>query len=116
MAELKNISLPPVQLSTNKATRFLTVKQGDNEISLSREAINNLKKLRNGGFETNMFSSQMLKNKFSMDAEENVTVTCNEDTIVLRKTKRYDDVQRVLDYTEKHKRYLAWERDFKRRR
>jgi len=116
MAELKNISLAPVQLSTSKLTKFLTVKQGDNQVDLSREAINNLRKLRNGGFDTNAFSSQMLKNKFSMDTDDNVTVTCNEDTVILRKTKRYDDVQRILDYTEKHKRFIAWERDFKRRR
>ena len=47
MAELKNISLAPVQLSTSKLTKFLTVKQGDNQVDLSREAINNLIKLRN---------------------------------------------------------------------
>lgn len=118
MAELKDISLPPVGISTSKTTKFLTIKQGENEISLSRDAINNLRMLREGKFENsyNMFSRPMLKTKFSMDENQNITATCDNDTVVLRKTKRYDDVKRILEYTDKHKKNIAWEREFRRRR
>ena len=50
MSNLSNLNFNPVQLSIEQGTRLLVIKQGDNEVKLTREDINGLKKLREGGF------------------------------------------------------------------
>lgn len=46
MADLKVTELKPVQLSIEPKTRLLVVKQGENEVKISRDSVVNMKKLQ----------------------------------------------------------------------
>ena len=120
MAELKKIELNPVQLSIEPKTRLLVIKQGDNEVKLTRDGVIGLKKLREGKFESGVYTSTLLpRNRFTVAENGTITVVCKDDwednTVVIANHKKLDDLQRINEFVDKNKARIAWERDFKSR-
>lgn len=120
MAELKKIELNPVQLSIEPQTRLLVLKQGTNEVKLTRDSIIGMKKLRNGGFESNVYTSNLLpRNRFTVAENGTITIVCKDDyednVVVLVNHRKLDDLQRVNEFVDKHRARIAWEREFKGR-
>lgn len=121
MAELKKIKLNPVQLTIEPKTHLLILKQGNSEVKITRDSVINMRKLRNGVFEDNCFTSQITpRNKFTMSENGTITIVCKDDimtdAVIITKHRKLDDLERVENYVEHHKPYIAWERDFKRKR
>lgn len=120
MAELKKIELNPVQLSIEPTTRLLVVKQGDNEIKLTRDSVIGMKKLREGKFEGDVYTSSLLpRNRFKMAENGSITITCKDDyednVVFIANHKKLDDYQRIQDFVDKNRARIAWDREFKRR-
>lgn len=118
MAELKKVSLDPVRLSIEPKTKLLVIEQDGNEIKVTRNQVNNLRKLREGSFDGNVFTSTIIpRNRFQMDANGSIVATCineyNNDTVTIKRHRKVDDLQRIFDYVEKNKGRIAWDRDFK---
>ena len=120
MAELKKIELSPVQLSIEPKTRLLVIKQGDNEVKLTRDSVIGLKKLREGKFESGVYTSTLLpRNRCTVAENGSITIVCKDEfednVVLLANHKKLDDYQRVQDYVDKNKGRIAWERDFRGR-
>ena len=120
MAEMKKVELDPVRLSIEPKTRLLVVEQDGNEIKLTRNQVNNLRKLREGAFEDNVFTSTIIpRNRFQMDANGGIVASClneiSNDNVTIKRHRKKDDLQRIFDYVEKNKGRIAWDRDFKGR-
>lgn len=117
MANIRKLN--PVQLSIEPKTKLLVLRQNDNEVKLTRNDVNDMKKLRKGLFDLNSFCSSLIPRKrFSMDENGSITISCKDtwedNTVTLTNHKKLDDLQRVIDFVEGNKPYIAWERDFGR--
>lgn len=113
--------LNPVQLSIEPKTKLLVLKQDGNEVKLTRDDVNDMKRLRKGLFDLNAFCSSLIPRKrFSMDENGSITISCKDtwedNTVTLTNHKKLDDLQRVIDFVEGNKPYIAWEREFGKRR
>lgn len=118
--QLKKVMLEPVQISIEPISRMLLIKQGENEIRLTRDQVNNMTRLRNHEYESDVFTSTITpRNKFQLADNGNIIATCkndySDDTIVIQNTKRYDDLQRIINYVDRNKPRIAWARDFRRK-
>ena len=117
---LKKVMLEPVQLSIEPQTRLLLVQQGDNTIRMTRDQVNNLKRLRENEFEDNVFTSTIKPtNRFQKNDAGSIIASCvndyGDDTVVIQNTKRYDDLARITAFVDQNKARIAWSRDFRRR-
>ena len=120
MEKLKTIDLNPVQLSIEPKTRLLVVKQGDNMVKITRDSVINMKKLREGGFESNVFTSTLSpRNRFTMAENGSITIVCKDDyednIVLIANHKKLDDLKRIQDFVDKNRARIAWEREFKGR-
>jgi hypothetical protein len=129
MSNLSNLNLNPVQLSIEQGTRLLLVKQGDNVVKLTREDINGLQKLHDGGFnEIGPKGEKLLggyitklvpKSRCTVDENGSITITCKdewEDNVVfIANHKKLDDLARIQQFVDKNKGRIAWAREFKGR-
>ena len=120
MANLEVIGLKPVQLSIEPQTRLLVLKQGDNEVKITRDHVIKMKKLREGTLPNGCFTSILLpRNRFTMAENGTITVVCKDDyednTVVIANHKKLDDLQRINDFVDKNKAKIAWDRDFRGR-
>ena len=112
--------LNPVQLSIEANTRLLLVKQGDNVVKLTRDDVNGLKKLREGGFESNVYTTQIVpKSRCQVSENGFISIACKDEyesnVVVIANHKKLDDLQRILDYVDKNKGKIAWVREFRGR-
>ena len=117
---MKTIELSPVQLSIEPKTRFLVLKQGTNEVKITRDHVIKMKKLREGTLPNECFTSTLTPhNRFTMDDKGNITITCKDDwennSVVVANHKKLDDLARIDEFVNKNKPYIAWEREFKGR-
>lgn len=117
---LKKVMLEPVQLSIEPQTRLLLVQQGDNTIRMTRDQVNNLKRLRENEFEDNVFTSTLKPiNRFHKNDAGSIIASCvndyGDDTVVIQNTKRYDDLARITAFVDQNRTRIAWSRDFRRR-
>ena len=120
MKELRKVDLNPVQLSIEPKTRLIVVKQGDNEVKISRDSVINMKRLREGQFETNAFISSLVpRNRFTVAENGTITIVCKDDwsdnTVVIANHRKLDDLQRIQEFVDKNKGRIAWEREFRGR-
>lgn len=120
MANLKNIDLNPVQLSIEPKTRLLVIKQGSNEVKITRDHVIKMKKLREGTLPNDCFTSTLLpRNRFTKAENGTITVVCKDDwgdnIVVIANHKKLDDLKRIQDFVDKNKTRIAWEREFKGR-
>ena len=120
MAQLRKIDLNPVQLSIEPQTRLLVIKQGTNEVKITRDNVINMKKLREGKIEANAFTSTLTpRNRFSMAENGSILIVCKDEwednTVLIANHKKLDDLQRIQDFVDKNRTRIAWEREFKRR-
>lgn len=120
MEELKKIELDPIKLSIEPQTRLLVIKQGKNEVKLTRDAVLGMKRLREGKIESGVYTSTLVpRNRFTASENGSVSIICKDDwednVVVLKKHKKFDDYQRVLDYVDNNKTRIAWDREFKGR-
>ena len=123
------LSLKPVQLSIEPQTRLLSIKQGDNEVKLTREDINGLQKLRNGDFnEIGPKGEKLLggyitklvpKSRCTVDENGSITIICKDEwennVVVIANHKKLDDLARIQQYVNKNKSRIAWAKEFKGR-
>ncbi len=120
MANLKTIDLHPVQLSIEPQTRLLIVKQGENEVKITRDHVVKMKKLRDGSLPNGCFTSTLLpRNRFTMAENGTITIECKDDwgdnSVTIANHKKLDDLKRIEDFVNKNKARIAWEREFKGR-
>jgi hypothetical protein len=120
MEELKKVTLDPVQLSIEPQTKFLVLKQGKNEVKITRDNVINMKKLREGKIEANAFCSTLTpRNRFTVAENGTITIVCKDDwsdnVVVIANHRKLDDLQRIQDFVDKNKGRIAWEREFKGR-
>jgi len=124
MSEIK--LLQPVQLSIEPQTRLLLVKQGENVIKLTRDSVSKLDKLRKGGLKDvggktlKMFTTKLVPLNRCVLAENGyISITCSDDyesnSVVIANHKKLDDLQRILDFVDKNKARIAWDKDFRGR-
>lgn len=118
MSDFKN--LHPVQLSIEKPSRLLLVKQGDNVVKLTRDSVIAMKKLREGFYKDGIYTSQLIpRNRFTVTENGNIVITCKDEfessVVSIANHKKLDDLQRILDFVEKNKTKIAWEREFRGR-
>lgn len=118
MEKLMKVTLDPVQLSIEPQTKFLVLKQGKNEVKITRDHVINMKKLREGKIEANAFCSTLTpRNRFTVAENGNITIVCKddyEDNIVIL-TNKFHDLKRIEDFVDKNRARIAWEREFKGR-
>lgn len=120
MANLKSIDLKPVQLSIEPKTRLLIVKQGDNEVKITRDHVIKMKKLREGTLPNDCFTSTLLpRNRFKIGENGTITISCKDDwgesVVTVVNHKKLDDLERIQEFVDKNKTKIAWEREFKGR-
>jgi hypothetical protein len=118
MENLKKVTLDPVQLSIEPQTRLLVLKQGKNEVKITRDHVVNMKKLREGKIEATAFCSTLTpRNRFTVAENGNITIVCKddyEDNVVLL-TNKFHDLKRIEEFVDKNRGRIAWEREFKGR-
>lgn len=118
MEKLMKVTLDPVQLSIEPQTKFLVLKQGKNEVKITRDHVINMKKLREGKIEANAFCSTLTpRNRFTVAENGNITIVCKddyEDNIVIL-TNKFHDLKRIEEFVDKNRARIAWEREFKGR-
>ena len=118
MEELKKVTLDPVQLSIEPQTRLLVLKQGENEVKITRDHVINIKKLREGKIEANAFCSTLTpRTRFTVANNGYVTIVCKddyEDNVVIL-TNKLHDFKRIEEFVDKNRGRIAWEREFKGR-
>ena len=112
MANLKTIELNPVQL--------LVVKQGDNEVKITRDHVIKMKKLREGTLPNDCFTSLLLpRNRFTVAENGTITIVCKDEwsdnVVVIANHKKLDDLERIQQFVDKNKARIAWEKEFKGR-
>ena len=120
MANLRTIDLIPVQLSIEPKTRLLVLKQGDNEVKITRDHVIKMKKLREGTLPNDCFTSLLVpRNRFTVSENGTITIICKDDwennVVTVVNHKKLDDLQRIQDFVDKNKARIAWEREFKGR-
>lgn len=118
MANLKTVDLKPVQLSIEPSTRLLVVKQGDNEVKITRDHVIKMRKLREGTLPNGCFTSTLLpRSRFTLTEDGTITIVCKDDwcdnVVAIANHKKLDDLQRIQDFVDKNKARIAWEREFK---
>lgn len=118
--------LQPVQLSIEPQTRLLLVKQGENVVKLTRDCVCKLEKLRKGelkdmgGRTLNSYTTPLVPRNRCVLAENGyISITCNDEyesnSVVIANHKKLDDLQRILDFVNKNKARIAWDKDFRGR-
>ena len=117
MANLKTIELNPVQLSIEPKTRLLVVKQGDNEVKITRDHVIKMKKLREGTLPNDCFTSLLLpRNRFTVAENGTITIVCKDEwsdnVVVIANHKKLDDLERIQQFVDKNKARIAWEKEF----
>ncbi len=120
MEELKKVTLGPVQLTIEPKTKLLVLKQGNNEVKITRDSVINMKKLKEGKFESNAFSSTITpRNRFSIAQNGTITIVCKDEwednVVIVTKHRKLDDLQRIQEFVDRNKTQIAWEREFKGR-
>ena len=120
MNELKKTELRPVQLSIEPQTRLLVVKQGDNEVKITRDSVNAMKRLRKGEIQSGVYTSSLTpRNKFTVSENGFISIVCKDNwesnVVIIANHKKLDDLQRIEDFVNKNKARIAWERDFRGR-
>ena len=120
MEQLKKIELEPVRLSIEPQTRLLVIKQGNNEVKFTRDAVIGMKKLKEGQIENGVYTSTLIpRNRVTASENGQISIVCKDEwednIVVLKKKGKIDDYQRVVDYVDKNKASIAWDRDFRGR-
>ena len=120
MEELKQIELSPINLSIEPKTRLLIIKQGKNEVKLTRDSVLDMKRLVEGKINGKVYTSTIVpRNRFTASENGSITIVCKDDwednVVVITKHKKIDDYQRIIDYVDKNKARIAWDREFKGR-
>ena len=113
---LKQIQLEQIQLGIHPTTKMLTIKQGDNVISMTRDQVIGLKKLKEGNFETNIYTSKLTpRNSFKLTPQGTILATCNdqyhEATVLINRL----GYKGILNYVESKKAIISWDKDLKRK-
>jgi len=114
------VELSPVQLEIEPKTRLLLIKQGGNEVKLGRESVMAMRKLREGKYESGVYTSSLVpRNRFTVAENGTITITCKDEwsdnVVTIANHKKLDDLERIQDYVNKNKTRIAWEKEFKGR-
>ncbi len=119
MGQLKKVELNPVTISIEPKTRLLLIKQGDNEVKLTRDAVIGMKKLHDGENPNGVYTSPLIpRNRFTVAPDGAISIVCQDDwesnvVLLKRHHKKCDDYQRVLNFVDSHKAGIAWAKEFK---
>ena len=118
--KLKKVEIDPVTLSIEPQTRLLLVKQGTNEVKLTRDAVIGLKKLKEGKIESGVFTTSLVpNNRLTVNNEGNITIICKDDwednAVILKKHHKVDDYDRLIQFVDSNRARIAWDRDLRGR-
>ena len=110
----------PVDIGIDRKARLIVVKQGGQTIRLTKDQVSVLNRLRKGempndGYITTTFP----RTRFKVMNEDMISM-CSDDgseknLIVLKRTRKYDDLERITAFMEANRPRIAWSRDFKKR-
>lgn len=113
---MKKVTLGQFTLSIDPRTRMLNIQDGSSVISMTRDQVIGLKKLREGGNSNGVYTSTVSpRNRFSIAPTGAITVECNDEY-----HRDYMTINRllykgILSFVETHKGAIAWDRDFRRK-
>ena len=115
------IGLSPVQISIDKLTGMLELKQGQNKVKLTRDDVFNMGKLYQGKFDANGFTSSVISHQhFAVDPDGIITISCQDEyentTVFVKKHRKTHDLERIQEFVNHNKGRIAWDRDFRGRR
>ena len=115
---VKIAELKPVQLSIEPKSRLLSVKQGDNVVKLTRDSVIGMRKLREGFYKEGVYTSSLIpRNRFTVDERGYINITCKDElesnVVTIANHKKLDDLQRIIDFVDKNRTRIAWEREFR---
>ena len=79
--QIKKVSLDSaVKLSIEPKTRLLIIKQGDNEVKLTRDAIVGMRKLHDGENENEAYVSPLIpRSRFTVEKDGSVSIICKDE-------------------------------------
>ena len=124
MTEKSLKELNPIQITLDKRSRLLQLKQGENVVRITRDCVNKLEKLRKGelkdigGKTLNSFTTKLVPLNRCVLAENGyISISCKDEwednVVIIANHKKLDDLQRIIDFVDKNKTRIAWDRDFK---
>ena len=107
-------------MSFRPHSRLLLVKQGENVVKLTRDSVIGMRKLREGFYKEGVYTSSLIpRNRFTVAENGVINITCKDDlesnVVTIANHKKLDDLQRIIDFVDKNKARIAWEREFKGR-
>ena len=115
---MKQIVNAPVSISIEPKTNFMVLKQGENEVKITKNDAYFIKCVGNGE-NPDSYVSGVTGFNFSTCGEEGkrgVLISNEENTVLLKKRKKADnDLKAVEEYVNKYRAKIAWDRDFRRR-
>lgn len=110
----------PVDIGIDRKARLIVVKQGEQTIRLTKDQVSVLNRLRKGEMPNDGYITTTLpRTRFKVMNEDMISM-CSDDgseknLIVLKRTRKYDDLERITAFMEANRPRIAWSRDFKKR-
>ncbi len=115
---MKQITNVPISISIEPKTRFMVLKQGENEVRITKDDAYFIK-CTGKGENPESYTSGVTGCHFATCGEEGkkgVIISDNENTVLLKKRKKgKNDFYNVEQYVEKNRPRIAWNRDFRYR-
>ena len=110
--KLTRIGGKSINLTIEYPTHVLVVSQGDNEIKLTKDQVNDLRMLKEGTkYKDGVFTSQFPSNRFEKYDNGNIIIKAvsefNDGIVVLNS----DQVDKVVRFKDKHRPKITWTRD-----
>ena len=110
----------PVDIGIDRKTRLIVVKQGEQTIRLTKDQVSVLNRLRKGEMPNDGYITTTLpRTRFKVMNDDMISM-CSDDgseknLIILKRTRKYDDLERITAFMESNRPRIAWSRDFKKR-
>ena len=110
----------PVDIGIDRKTRLIVVKQGEQTIRLTKDQVSVLNRLRKGEMPNDGYITTTLpRTRFKVMNDDMISM-CSDDgseknLIILKRTRKYDDLERITAFMEANRPRIAWSRDFKKR-
>lgn len=110
----------PVDIGIDRKARLIVVKQGEQTIRLTKDQVSVLNRLRKGEMPNDGYITTTLpRTRFKVMNDDMISM-CSDDgseknLIILKRTRKYDDLERITAFMESNRPRLAWSRDFKKR-
>ena len=116
MKDIKNVSTRSINLSIEPKSHVIVIEQGDNQIKVTKDQVNDIRMLRDGvKYKDGVFTTSFPSNRF--EKQENGSIVClavseTHDGLV---TLNKEQVDKLVRYMDKNRPYITWTRDLMRK-